>query len=556
MAEASSEQAEPRDQGNAGSPARLWASWRTAIEGLDWNETSTIAALLAFSVLVRLHRLQPIEYYEDEVTRWHFVRQWFHAHDFAQGHWTHHMARFGVNVPLFFVMALLGRHASVYWVLPVAVYALQVVFCYKTAKVVGGRAVGVVAAVLMATFPGMDRGANQLLPDGFGGTAMIITCYLLLRYQAARAEEKPLRWLVGAALAFVWAYEIKESNLLFVPGLGLAIWACRGRFRDGVLFVAVLFAAIGLETAFFRIFTHYSSRFAIVEESHGIATVPSFWNLFDRFTRLEAPWQALVYGWLVALLWLLGRRDRRSFVLALVPGTFVLLLTFMVRGVDPIVLWTRFFSRYFEPVAPLFMVVVALFVSELFARIWQAHARPRWAELPARLAPHSALLTCAACGLLLVCMGGLGGHGFPSPAYRDAKRISTITNDAYKRNLPIVQSSTRKEEDQERRVRSLKAVYGIYLNDRVVATSSLAKNGQLPPILQAVRDTKKYSYVLRDPSAYTDRQIQEWVERGCALQLGEAKNYLNAAPGVPSLILQDEDKLPARCEPPRPPDHS
>lgn len=544
-----SEDAEPRQPASPGVVERLTSQLRGWVAGLDTKELATVVALLALCVFVRLLRLQPIEYYDDEVTRWHFVRQWFYDNDFSHAHWTHHMARFGLNVPLFFVLALLGRHASVYYVLPVAAFALQVLFTYLATKRLGGRGAGVVAAILLSVFTGMDRGACQLLPDGFGGTAMILVCYLLFRYQEP-GTKRPLRWLIGAALAFVWAYEIKESNLLFLPGLGLSVWLCRGRFRDGVIFCAVLFLAIGLETAFFRIFTDHSSRFAIVEESHGIATVRSFWNLFERFTRLELPWQVLIYTWLLAVLWLLGSRDRRSFVLVLIPATFVGLLTFLVRSIHPIVLWTRFFSRYFEPVAPLFVAGVALFVCGLVSRIWSAHARPRFAELPAKLGQEPALVAIACSAVVAALELWSAGHGLPNPSLKDARRISSLTNDAYKRNLPIVQQTMRKEI-QERRVRSLKAVYGVYLNDKVIATSPLAKHGELPAILDVVRDTKRYSYVLYDPSAYTDQEITEWVERGCALVVTEAKEYLNAGHNVPSLILEQDAKLPAACIPPR-----
>ena len=76
-----------------------------------------------------------------------------------------------------------------------------------------------------------------------------------------------------------------------------------------------------------------------------------------------------------------------------------------------------------------------------------------------------------------------------------------MTNDAYRRNLPIVQLRKRSEHDEDRRVRPLKAVYGIYLNDALAATSDVAKTG-LPNTLDAIRHTKRYSYLLRDARPY------------------------------------------------------
>jgi len=532
--------------------ARNWWSWlRSYVDGLDGNELLGVSALLALCVFVRLLRLQPIEYYDDEVSRWHFVRQWFHANQFGHAHWTHHMARFGVNVPLFFFFALLGRRAPVYYVWPVVAFTLQVLFVYLTTKRLGGRAAGVLAAILLSLFSGMDRGACQLLPDGIGGTAMILVCYLLIRYQEATFEKR-LRWLVGGALAFVWAYEIKESNLLFLPGTALGVWLCRGRFRDGVLFSAVLFAAIALETAGFRIFTDYSSRFAIVEESHGIATVKSFWDLFERFTRLEQPWQILIYTWVLSALWLLGKRDRRAILLVVMPATFVLLLTFMVRSTDPIVLWTRFFSRYFEPTAALLVAAVALFLVEAGRRIWSTHAPIKVSEwLAPKLSAHPSLVTVLVCLLVGLAEYGASGSSLPNPALVDAHRIWSVTNDAYRRNLPIVQTHAPRGEIEERRVRSLKAVFSLYLDDQLVATSDGSKRDVLPEVLDAVRNTRRYSYLVHDSRAYRPEQVESMIEDGCAVVVTEEKNYLNAAPKVPSLVLQTREKLPARCQPPR-----
>ncbi len=550
MEEASREEAaERRPEAGKGSPGpTLLTRLRAWVESLDGTELGIIAALLALCVLVRLFRLQPVEYYDDEVSRWQFVRQWFYDNSFRHAPWTHQMARFGINVPLYFVLALLGRHATVYYVWPVASFALQVLFTYLTTKRLAGRGAAVLSAVLLSVFTGMDRGASQLMPDGFGGTGMILVMYLLVRFQDKDAE-KPLRWLIGAALAFVWTYEIKESNLLFLPGLCLGVWLARARFRDGVIFGAVVIAAIAVETLGFRLLTDYSSRFAIVQEAHGIATVKSFWNLFERYTRLELPWQVLIYTWLIAVLWLLASRDRRIHVLVLVPALFMLLLTFMVRGTDPIVLWTRFFSRYFEPAAPLFVVAVALFAADLARRIWETHAGARGQAFQSKLVQQPALLTLAVCALVGLAERGISGATIPNASLLDTRRISSIVNDAYKRNLPIVQKSMR-DQGQERRVRSLKALYGIYLNDRVIATSPLAKKGQLPNILEVIQESKHSSYVLYDPSAYSARQVEEYVESGCALVVTEKKDYLNAANKVPSIILKQDGKLPSHCAPP------
>jgi hypothetical protein len=523
----------------------------TKTSTIELDEALVVLSLLLLGLAVRLLRLQPIEYYEDEVSRWHFVRQWFHGNDFHHATWTHHMARLGVNVPLFFVQALFGRAARVYYVWPVASFLLQQLLVYVTAKRLGGRGAGVLAAIFLAAFSGLDRGASQLLPDAFGGTATILLCYLVARYQEAEPALRR-RFLIGAGLAFVWAYEIKESNLLFLPGAVVGVFLCHRRWQDALLFIGVLVGAILIETAGFRLFTDYSSRFAIVGETHGDIGATNFWGLFDRFRRLEPAWQMLLWMWVPSALWLVGSGDRRVFSLVLTPSSFIFLLTFLVRSIDPLVIWTRFYSRYFDPVAPLLVVAVALFLVQAVARAWSNLAPERargWAAVLSRRAAPLVVVACA-----LVAMTEYAAAAVPSDqhALRETRRISTICNDAYKRNLPIVMRRAPRGEELERRVRPLKLVYGVYLNDAQIATSDLAKDGQLPPTLKALRDSKRYSYVVHDARVYRDGDIEAWVERGCAVVLTEQKGHLNAAPGVPSLILERTDKLPDSCEPPRP----
>jgi hypothetical protein len=553
MAEISSEEAVPQAAEVVAPPAPqgLGARVDAVLSRVDGGELTIVLAVLGLCVLIRLLRLQPIEYYDDEVTRWHFVRQWFHPNQLEHARWTHHMARFGVNVPLFLSQVLCGRHARVYYVWPVASFTLQVLFVYLTSKRLGGRAAAVLAAIFLSVFSGMNRGACQLLPDAFGATAMILLAYLLIRYQEA-AIERRMAWLVGAGLAFVWAYEIKESNLLFLPGAALSVWLCKGRFRDGVLFCAILFGAILIETLGFRIFTDYSSRFAIVGEAHGDITTSSLWNLFDRFTKLEPAWQMLFWMWVPAALWLAASRDRRLWLLVLLPSGFLLLITFLVRSIHPVVIWTRFYSRYFEPLAPLFVVAVALFIVEAARRAWPAEPSPRLSQLSSVLSRQAVAVALGVCALVGFVEYATAKGALPEHPLAEARRISAITNDAYRRNLPIVQVRAKRGEPEERRVRPLKLVYGIYLDDRQVARSAAAKNGQLPDILDAVQNSKRYSYVLNDARRYATGQVEEWVERGCAVVLREQKGHLNAATGVPSLVLDMTAKLPEHCKPPEP----
>lgn len=527
-------------------PRRVLAKLGALARG-QVGELALLLSVLGLCVTVRLLRLQPIELYDDEVMRWSFVRQWFYDNSFRRGVWTHHMARFGVNAPLFVVQAFVGRHGAAYYVWPIASFALQVLLSFAVAKRLAGRAAAVVAALLLSVFAGLDRGASQILPDAFGGTAMTLVLYLLIRHHDAPTHQRRA-WLLAATAAFVWAYEIKESNLLFLPGLVLAVWQLKRRFRDALVLLLVLAACIAVETLLYWSLTDYSSRFAIVGEAHGLVH-GTFWGLFERFTRLEPPWQMLFWTWLASVVALARSPDPRTRALLLLPVGFVFLLTFLVRGLDPLLIWTNFYSRYFEPAAPLMAIAVGIFLTEAVKRAWSERVPLRLRAASSRVLGHGTPLAIGAC---------FGVAALEYAAFRDffehplgeTRRIASITNDAYRRNLPIVVERAPAGLIEERRARPLKVIYGIYLDDRAIAISPLARQGRLPDVLEVMQDGERYSYLLQDPSAYSDLDVERYVTQGCALLAREMFGHLRATPGVPSLALRERNTLPARCRAP------
>lgn len=496
-------------------PAAARRSWPDAVEQL-----AIVIGIVGLCVFVRLLWLEPIEISGDNTFKWHFVRQWFHNNDFSHAKWDHHMARLGINVPLFVVQALSSETPRAYYVAPIASYSLQVLLVYLVGRRLGGLAVGVLAAVWLTLFTGMNRDGSQLLPDGFGGTALVLTFYLLVRYHDARGAERR-RWLIGCGLAFVWAYFVKESNLLLLPGLLLAIWLIRRSWRDAVLVGGMLATAFVLETAAYRLFTDYSSRFAMVQEAHGIVHV-RFPELFNRFTRLEPPWQMVVWTWMASLFGLLASRDARVRALLVIPASFIFFLTFLVRSVDPIVLWTRFMSRYFGAPLPLMIVAVVLFCGVSLRNAWPVYVPPPWQGLPARLARHGAALSFGFCALLVIPVYTWEQRSLAEHPLAQLPIVSRVVNDAYRRNLPIVQE---KEKSREERARGLEAIYAVFVKSKDILSSPLAKDGRLPDIAEAIdydRTGKKRwrrAWLLRDRGAYGKGDVEKLDDDGCAVRV-------------------------------------
>jgi Dolichyl-phosphate-mannose-protein mannosyltransferase len=521
---AGAEPAAPSGGAHAGSSPRKGGNslvrWlNSGTDRASIEQLLVIAAIIALCVYVRWLRIEPIEIAGDNTYKWNFVRQWFHNNDFSHAKWSHHTARLGINVPVFFVQAFSAETARAYYVTPIASYVLQVVLVYLLGQRLGGRAAGLLGALWLTVFTGMNRDASQLLPDGFGGTALALFFYLLVRYHDA-VETKRMRWLIGAGLAFVWAYFVKESNLLFLPSVVVATWLCRRSWRDAALVAGMLALAFVLETACYRSFTDYSSRFNMVQEAHGSVTV-QFPQLFDRFTRLEPPWQMLFYSWLASAFSLVASRDARIRGLLLIPASFIFLLTFLVRSFDPIVLWTRFMSRYFGAPLPLMIVAVSVFCIACARAAWPVYAPPRLLPLAGQAARYGTAISVSACALVAFVTYKWTDRPAADNPLRQIPHITRVVNDAYRRNLPIVQD---KERAREERARGLETIYAMFLKQKDILTSSLSKDGRLPDVEEVVQYERsrkgwEYGWLVRDPAVYSKREVHKLDDDGCAVRV-------------------------------------
>lgn len=527
----------------APAATRWLPAWLRGAQGVAIAyEAIILASLLGLCLTVRLLWLERIEISEDTTFKWHFVRQWFHNNQFGDVPWTHHMARFGMNVPVYLVQLLGSANPKNYYVVPLASFALQVLLVYCAGRRLGSRAGGVFGAVLLSVFTGVNRDVSQLLPDGMSGTAAILTFYLIVRYHDALDAQRT-RWLLCAAAAFVWGYLVKESNVFLLPGMLIAVWLRKRSYRDALLFAGITLLAFVLETAAFRAFTIHSSRFAIVHEG-GVPKAVTFLGIFDRYVKLEPPWQMMFWLWVPTMLGMLPTKDNRVRALLVITVSFVLFLTFLVRSIDPLILWTTFRSRYFNVVLPLMVLTMGLFSAGTVQRAL-ATSPPAWLVSIghlSRFGPAFVFTLCAALGLLVYWLQRpqLAQHPLP-----EVTAISRVVNDAFRRNLPIVQEY-KTERLEEARARGLKAIYSLYLKDKYIAHSDLAKNGRLPDILEAVRHDKpskktSYAYLLRDRSSYARGQVRELDKAGCVVRVEIITRRFFTVP------LQ---LLPANCQAP------
>ncbi len=447
------------------------------------------------------------------------------------------MARLGVIAPTHLVQRLFGTATRSFHVLPLAMFTLQTLFVYLACRRLSGRTAGVLAASFMSLSTAMNRTASQLLPDGMAGAAVAIAGYCLVRFHEAEGPVRR-RWLVGMALSCCWAYAMKESCALLLPGAGLAVLLSRRNFKEALLFAALMAGYGALETLGFRLFTDYPHRLAVVQVKHGYYPPTTFFGLLDRFRKLEPAGQVLFWTWLTGALYHVGHPDKRRRLLLILPVGFIFFLTFLVRRIDPLTVWQSAKPRYMAPVMGVMVVGAAVFVAESLSRtLAQVHWRPL-EGLRRAVARAPGPLTFCWCAMLgLIVYRSEREHLAEHPLVTQP-RMARILNDAFRRNLPIIEDA--------RNVRGLNTTYGVFLQPKYLVQSDVAHDGRLPNIQEGVRFTrignkKKHAYILRDATKYRGPELTDLVRSGCAVVV--------KAPGA--LKLNVDDKLPERCRAPR-----
>jgi hypothetical protein len=492
------------------------ARWRalSSTEQRAWRTELALAlGVVAFSVAVRCLLLEPVEIGGDALNKWQFVREWFHAFEWRDVEWNHHLTRLGVNVPLAVIQALFGRHAGVYHVAAVAAASAAALFVYVAGRLADGRVVGLLAAIWSVLFPAWVRAGAQVSPDSFGAAWGLLGLILLLAYE--RAERRPRAWLVGSAACLFGAYLAKEPLVFFLPGALVSVWLMRRRLLDVAIYAAVPLALLGLETTFYRAVSDYSSRFAIVSSTHGREpfVVDSVFDAFGRFSALPGYWYpplVLLAAGAVALPFLL--RDRRFWPVVCLPLGFFFCYTFAFRRLSPLTLWTRFIPRYFDAAAPFAVLASVLLVVAVVRRVAQRSA-PGFGAFAARSERFGAPAALALLAVVTLVVYVANPPG-PNHPLRETRRFETTLTDAYVRGIPIV---TRGSNGYK----ALKAAYSLYIDDEV-----LLQNGRL----------------LRYARAYgkTDRMVRPdarpWPKR-CTITLSVRDRWLK----------MDKAKLDPEC---------
>lgn len=521
--------------------------WRAQLSSKfrkGWPDLLIVLALLALFALV--HRfVEAVEIGGDAISKWHFVRQWSYNNDFAHAKWDQHQARMGVNAFTWLVQKVFGRSWRAYYVGPLFMAAVQLPFAYALGRRLGGRGVGILAALFITFLAAVHRSASQLLPDGFAGTDALIAAYLFARFAEAEHERERWRWLLSVTAVAFLGYLTKETFFFFYPGFVIGLWLVRRRVRDVAIFCGGLLLGLGLETLAYRLFTDYGSRLAIVRGTHGKGggdeepLVIGWSQLAKPITALDGDWHLLLGLALVGALLLLSLRRRAPRGLPLARLVVLLALSHVVL----LTLSTQAFQnplpRYMDPVVPFAalcaaggvgIALVALFSLKPLAKLGDWGPLTRFG--PAAGSEATALWTLAAVAVMALLVYRQQRASSPFDGWTQGAMIAELGAHTYDRNLPILAPNASSK--------TLMTLYQVYLDD-----ARLARDGRLPNYNEAKHRYQNLAYIVKDPRAYRRNTFRRLLDARCVLQLRRGSRGRGTRGFVDTELTHD---LPPTCD--------
>lgn len=318
--------------------------------------------LVAIFLLWRGLTLQPIEW-GDPLGHWRRTKMFWAG--FAPLSFTHQDARFALYLPIYLVHFLFGDHPTLYYLFPVAVNLILLTLVFHVTRTTLGLRQAVAATIMAIFFPQLIRGGSQILPGIYESAAVMAVMYFLL------APPKKLSSNTAVGLAGVClfiGYLSKIQVAFYGPGLALALWLHSKKLSRAIWFCAGYGILLVGETLLYlstsstplsRINTLFPKTLNVNQyiQQH-IPADFGFINLFDRYLELPSYWLGLFIITTFAPIFLWKRLKPVVKIVYIAMISFLLIMTFGLRSIDPVVPIVHFEQRFLTGVIPLQLIIL------------------------------------------------------------------------------------------------------------------------------------------------------------------------------------------------------
>jgi hypothetical protein len=409
------------------------------------DERKLLIVCLLFSLVVRIGSLRPVNN-PDAVHKWAAARTLLHGETLPAQEFSHHAARWGVNVPTLAVQWLFSDDIRVYYIPILAVTTLLAALTFLVGKELAGKWTGALAVGLYTPLPCLNYLGSQLMPEMFQACYIMGALWCLLRW----FKTPGAWWFWGSFAWFGAAYFAKETVVFFLPGLLLAIWLRRRRLLDVALYVFGFAAVIGVETLVYRWTYDFAWGRATIVAQHHLgspkmrAPVESVGELLVRYLDLQDGFRELFYAALLLspiLAWWCHKRRPEVrlpvFAVLAVCWSFFLANTFALKSIDPPRIVQPLNERYLHTGAPFLALIVAVFAQEGLVAAQQRWL-PGYVHAIQRLGRLAIPATTALC---LVVGIGLWRHRSPPGkphAFTQMASYQELLRAAYRAGVPLV----------------------------------------------------------------------------------------------------------------------
>lgn len=384
----------------------------------DWIASKTPKLdILAVSLASISWRLYSCEYMmlADQDHKWMASKLLLQQGVLAE--WTQHTLRWMSTVPLFAINALFGFNPALYYVWPIILSTLAVVFVYLIGAKIYGRCFGLAFAMAAVLFPPMVSAGSQLEPTANMLPFVLGAVYCVMLWD----ESARIGWLACSGLLVFMGYGAKINAMIFaVPIAAYVIWARWRRDRrmssllagmkNALTFSATLLGCMAAEGTvlywlsgfpYGRILLELkgSASDAVRMQGYGdsgfeysdpLALILSARELlgFDIFQKLS------LLGGLVTSVFALLYRVRSLYLFAFCFLFDFAVTTFMVRSLTPIILAQPHYPRYYIVECVLGAMITGLFLYGMFSSHFKT----------------SALRRSAFAAVLLLCFASVSGR--------------------------------------------------------------------------------------------------------------------------------------------------
>ena len=307
--------------------------------------------------------------------------------------------RYGVTLPLAAVQALFGAGEHAAALVPLAYSALEIVLGGALGALLGGPAVGLVAAALLGVLPLAVVAATDVHADLPASVFMALAMYAVLRADAG--GRRRAAWLAGAGLALGLAYVTKEVALVLALVLAARILLLRRRAAGYAWLLAGFLAVVALDMAgsLWRAgdpLVRHAPAFARLHVEHMRTAPPGYGWMLAYPAMLLAPWSGS-FGYFAGVFYLAlagaawGLRAGERAVGELVVWWLPVLLVFNLAPLDG-TLTRPLFVHFARTLHPL---LIPLAVTAAFALVRGLGGRPA-----AQAAVAAGVLALAAAGIV------------------------------------------------------------------------------------------------------------------------------------------------------------